>query len=288
MSIKEIFQKPKIKEINENTSIFDDAMKMASNIKFDDETSHESSIKKETKKKEKIDKNDDVLKKDIISHNAGHRSRLKEKFLKNGSESFQNYELIELLLTYAIPRADVKPLAKDLLNHFKSIRSLFLAEPQSLKQIKGLGESTIILMRATYEICARISKETIANEVLLNTPEKVINYCKIRMSGLQYEQFRVIFLNRKSKLISDEVLQNGTIDKAVIFPRELVKRALEVGAGAMILIHNHPGGDPTPSKADIDSTINIQKAANLVDVFLYDHIIIGKNEHYSMRTNKII
>lgn len=219
-------------------------------------------------------------------HYFGHRDRLKQKFLTGNAEVFQNYELLELLLTFSIPRGDVKPLAKELFGKFQSFRSIFLADQQSLTQVKGIGNSTLCFLRTIYEVSCRIAKEEIKENVLLDNPERVFNYCKLRMSGLNYEQFRVIFLNRKNKLILDEIIQSGTIDKAMVFPREIVKRAIELGAGAMILIHNHPSGDPTPSKSDIDATINIQKAAKLMDILLYDHIIIGKNQHYSMRSNK--
>lgn len=222
------------------------------------------------------------------AHYAGHRGRVKQKILDQGPVNLKDYELLEALLTYSIPRSDTKPLAKRLLEHFNSLQNLFLADNTKLKQVKGIGDSTICFFSIIHEITCRMAREEIMNQVVLNTPDKVINYCRLRMSGLSYEQFYVLFLNRKNKLILDEVVQSGTIDKAAIFPRELVKRAIDLGAGAMILVHNHPSGDPTPSKADIESTINIQKAAKLMEIFLYDHIIIGKNKHYSMRSNKII
>lgn len=230
----------------------------------------------------------DAEAKDIKEHYLGHRSRLRNKVMQHGPSTLKDYELLELLLTYSIQRADVKPLAKNLLVHFKSLQTLFLADKAKQSKVKGIGESTLCFFSVIHEICCRMAREEIANEVLLNSPEKVINYCRLRMAGLSHEQFRVLFLNRKNKLILDETIQSGTIDKAAIFPRELVKRAIEIGAGAMILVHNHPSGDPTPSKADIESTINVQKAAELMEIFLYDHIIIGRNTHYSMRSNKII
>jgi len=225
---------------------------------------------------------------DIKEHYLGHRSRLRNKVMQHGPSMLKDYELLELLLTYSIQRSDVKPLAKNLLVHFKSLQTLFLADKAKQSKVKGIGESTLCFFSVIHEICCRMAREEIANEVLMNSPEKVINYCRLRMAGLSHEQFRVLFLNRKNKLILDETIQSGTIDKAAIFPRELVKRAIEIGAGAMILVHNHPSGDPTPSKADIESTINVQKAAGLMEIFLYDHIIIGRNTHYSMRSNKII
>lgn|GEM_PF-52909 len=218
----------------------------------------------------------------------GHRSRLRTQALKHGANTLKDYELLELLLTYSIPRMDTKPMAKKLLNQFGSLRKIMLSEVAKLARISGIGESTICFLHVVHELSCRMAMEEISDEVLLNSPDKVINYCKLRMAGLQYEQFRVLFLNRKNKLIFDEEIQSGTIDKAAVFPRELVRRAIEVGAGAIILVHNHPSGDPLPSKADIETTINIQKAANLMEIFLYDHIIIGKNQHYSMRSNNIL
>lgn len=221
-------------------------------------------------------------------HYEGHRERLRNKVIENGPTNLKDYELLELLLTYSIPRADVKPLAKTLLANFKSLQNLFLSDAQKKISIAGIGQSTICFLSVIHEICCRIAKEEIIDQVLLDTPEKVINYCRLRMSGLDYEQFKVLFLNRKNKLIIDETIQSGTIDKAAIFPRELIKRAIELAAGAIILVHNHPSGEPTPSEADIELTANIQKAASLMEILLYDHIIIGKNKHYSMRSNQLI
>lgn len=257
-----------------------------------EDKNYEKDMQKQPKKSsiEKLSKKDiqNTKKEKISAHYEGHRQRLRDKILDNGATSLKDYELLEILLTYSIPRADTKPLAKNLLEHFKNFQNIFLSDKAKLKKVKGLGESSICFLSIIHEITCRMAREEIIDQILLNTPEKVINYCRLRMSGLSYEQFYVLFLNRKNKLILDEPIQSGTIDKAAIFPRELVKRAIDLGAGAMILIHNHPSGDPTPSKADIETTINIQKAANLMEIFLYDHIIIGKNTHYSMRSNKIL
>ena len=237
---------------------------------------------------EKTTKPNPKNEKEETPHYHGHRSRLKQRIMQNGPVDLKDYELLEALLMYSIPRSETKPLAKKLLEHFNSFQSIFLTDKEKLKQVKGISDSTVSFFSVIHEVACRMAREEILNQVLLNTPEKVINYCRLRMSGLAYEQFYVLFLNRKNKLILDEVIQSGTIDKAAIFPRELVKRAIDLGAGAMILVHNHPSGDPTPSKADIESTINIQKAASLMEIFLYDHLIIGKNTHYSMRSNKLL
>lgn len=288
MKIKKIFGKDttSIKELNEDEAqAFEKASQIAMIEFAADQTLPEASL--ETKEKKRRVRNTDT-KLAEKKHYEGHRARLKEKVMQHGAESLKDYELLEILLTYSIVRCDVKPLAKQLLERFKTLRTLFLQDRATLTQTNGLGLSSACFITVLQELCCRIAREEIAEDILLNSPDKVINYCKLRMSGLSYEQFRVLFLNRKNKLILDEEVQTGTIDKAAIFPREIVKRALEVGAGAIILVHNHPSGDPTPSQADIDSTIEIQKAAKLMEVFLYDHIIIGRNNHYSMRGNKLI
>lgn len=280
MKFKNFFEKPSIEELNEiNFEFLKTDKEAIDKIGFEeqDNVNLEKSKKKPRKKTEEKDK----------KHFHGHRGRLKEKILELESiEKLKDYEILEIFLTYSIPRIDVKPIAKELLNKFKSLRNLLLSQSSGLKGTKGVGDSTIVFFKICHEIFSRVVKEEIIEEINLNSPEKVINYCKLRMSGLQFEEFRVLFLNRKNKLIQDEAIQTGTIDKAAVFPRELIKRAIELGAGAMILVHNHPSGDCTPSKADIEVTINIKDAAKLVEIYLYDHIIIGKNDHFSMRSNK--
>lgn len=280
MKILDFLKKSNIKELNEDPDgLLQSQKDMIDDIVFDDA---EPEIKK--KKNKKITNQSEVE----APHYIGHRARLKEKFLSIDSAKFKDYELLEILLTFSIPRGDVKPIAKKLFENFRNFSNIFCSDLDSIKGIKGIGPSTAIFLKLIHEIGCRLAKEEISEDIKLNCPEKVLKYCKLRMSGLNYEQFRVIFLDRKNKLISDEVIQSGTIDKAVVFPREIVKRALEIGAGALILIHNHPSGDPTPSKADIDATINIQKASKTMEIFLYDHLIIGKNSHFSMRANQLI
>lgn len=270
MKVSGFFNKNKIKEINENEGHLTTS---------DKQEIAEIEFAPHPVKKRKLRRSDDP-------HYFGHRGRLKGKIMEADIEKMQNYELLEAMLTYAIPRSDVKPLAKKLLEEFKTFAGLMFASNARLMLINGVGEGSRCFFRIIAEICARMAKEEITNEeISLDNIEKVVSYCRLRMGHLDFEQFRILFLNRKNKLIADEIIQSGTIDKAAIFPRELVKKAIELGAGAMVLVHNHPSGDPTPSKADVEATANIQKAAGLMEVFLYDHIIIGRTSHYSMRAN---
>jgi DNA repair protein RadC len=274
VKLKELFGKNKIKELNENELKLSDEKKLLKEIKFVKSKDLKFVATKSLKEKQQISR----------KHYEGHRSRLRERVLKD-SEVLQDYELLEALLTFSIPRADVKPLAKELLDKFKTFSNVLGKSHSQIESVGGIGDATKYFFRVVNEACARMAREEINEDILLNNIEKVVCYCKLRMSHLEYEQFRVLFINRKNKLILDEVIQSGTIDKAAIFPRELVKRAIEVGAGAIILAHNHPSGDPTPSKADIETTLNIQKAASVMEIFLYDHVIIGRNGYYSMRAN---
>lgn len=220
-------------------------------------------------------------------HYEGHRQRLKDKLMNNEIEQIMDYEILEALLMYAIPRNDVKPLAKELMYKFKTLKNLVLAPLFQVNQVPGIGPNTSCLFKILNEIYCRFEREEIQEDISLNSPEKVAIYCQARMGHLKHEQFRVLFLNKKNKLIKDLIIQNGTIDKAAIFPRELILQALNIGAGALILAHNHPSGDPTPSQADIDITEDIKKAANLMNILLYDHLVIAKNAFFSMRAHKL-
>lgn len=217
----------------------------------------------------------------------GHRQRLKEKTLNNNIENLIDYELLELILTYSIPRVDVKPLAKYLLNEYQSLKNIFLTPYNDFKKIPGIGENTLCFFKIIHEIYCRFDKEEIEQQISLGSPEKVAIYCKSRMGHLKHEQFRVLFMNRKNKLIKDLAIQDGTVDRAAVFPRELILKALDLGASGLILVHNHPSGDPSPSRADIELTDQIKKAAHNMEISVFDHIIIGKNRYYSMKNDKI-
>lgn len=217
-------------------------------------------------------------------HYLGHRQRLKERFLKSGAEGLQDYELLELLLFLAVPRRDVKPLAKELIKTFGGFSEVICAEPARLKEIKGVGESAIIAFRMVREGALKLSQAQIMNKPVIGSWQALIDYCKMSMAFGKKEQFRILFLNRKNVLIADELQQEGTVDHTPVYPREVIKRALELGASALILVHNHPSGDPTPSRDDIEMTKEVCEAGKKLDVLVHDHIIVGKGTFSSFKT----
>jgi len=219
---------------------------------------------------------------------AGHRKRLRERFLKGGEKALPDYELLELLLFGVIPRGDVKPLAKKLLSECGSLAGIFQADYEKLKSIPGIGESSIIALKAIHEGACRLLREEVNTKTVFQSWQSIIDYCRARMSHLTIEQFRLLFLDKKNKMIADEVQQEGTIDRLSIFPREVVKRTLELGAINLIMVHNHPSGDPTPSQADIEITRKVIKAAKELDIHVLDHLIIGRFGHISLREKKLI
>jgi DNA repair protein RadC len=216
-------------------------------------------------------------------HYTGHRQRLRERLLHAGPEALQDYELLEILLFAAIPRRDVKPLAKSLLNEFKDLWSLLNARPERLTAF-GLSEAAVSLLLTAGAIALRAHKKKIIDRPLLSTWQTIVDYCRVAMGHEAKEQFRLLFLDRKNHLLAEEVHQQGTIDHAPVYPREVVQRALEVGAGAVVLVHNHPSGDVTPSKADIDMTRAILNACSPLGIAVHDHIIISREETASFKT----
>ena len=213
----------------------------------------------------------------------GHRERLRERFLKGGKNALQDYEFLELILFRVIPRRDVKPLAKQLIEQFGDLAGVLSAEPAILKVVKGLGTSAIVDMKIIEATAQELTKNRVKNKPILNSWTSLINYCKASMAHLHVEQFRLIFLDRKNYLIADEVIQQGTVDHVPVYPREVVKRALEMNASSVILVHNHPSGDPTPSHADIEVTNQITNACKTVNIAVHDHIIIGRDSEVSLR-----
>ncbi|USO00769.1 MAG: DNA repair protein RadC [Alphaproteobacteria bacterium] len=223
-----------------------------------------------------------------MDHRIGHRKRLRERFLESDHSKFSDYELIELILQLAQPRKDVKPLAKGLLSHFKRFGAVIGAEAGELAKIKGIGTTSITVLKLIHESLCRLLQEDLLDKPLLNSGEKVIAYCRSRMAYLSKEQFRILFLNKKNVLIKDEVQQTGTIDQAVIYPREVIQRSLDLGASAIILIHNHPSGNSMPSQADISITYQIRDIANMMNIALHDHIIVSTKGFFSMKEHNII
>ncbi len=216
-------------------------------------------------------------------HYAGHRERLRDRFLQAGADALADYELLELLLFRAIPRADTKPLAKALIARFGSFAEVLGAPPHLLAETKGVGPAVALEIKIAAAAAERMLKSTIRGRQVLTSWSAVIDYCRAAMAFETREQFRILFLDKKNALIADEVQQTGTVDHTPVYPREVVRRALELSATAIILVHNHPSGDPTPSRADIDMTRLIVESAKPLGIAVHDHIIIGKTGHASLK-----
>ncbi len=221
-------------------------------------------------------------------HYMGHKKRLKERFLKNGLESMADYEALELILSMAISRKDVKPLAKNLLNRFGSFSSVLDAKHEELLQVEGIGTSALAAIKLVKEGATKYLRGKSRNVCVISSPEALIDYCKTAMIGLRDEEFRVIFLNTKNEIIEDEVLCSGTIDQTAVYPRKVVERALLHGASSLIFVHNHPSGHPHPSGADRLLTKLLKEATSTVAVTVLDHLIIGKKGHYSFASEGIL
>jgi len=217
-------------------------------------------------------------------HYHHHRQRLRERLLAAGAAALPDYELLEFLLFAPTPRRDVKPLAKDLIARFGSFAEVLNANSAALRAVPGIGEAAIAQFAAVREAGLRLARAELRQRPVLSSWQKVIDYCTAQIAFAAVEEFHLLFLDRKNALIADERQQRGTVDHTPVYPREVVKRALELGASALIMVHNHPSGDPTPSKADIETTREVAKAAALLGVTLHDHIVIGRGRHASLRT----
>jgi DNA repair protein RadC len=217
-----------------------------------------------------------------LPHYFGHRQRLRERMIASGAETLPDYELLEVILFAARARGDVKPVAKALLRHFGGFAEMISAEPEALAAA-GLNLAGIAAIKAAREAALRLMRAALQQRPVVNSWDKLIDYCSAQVAHGKIEEFHILFLDRKNVLIKDERQQRGTVDHTPVYPREVVKRALELGASALILVHNHPSGDPTPSKADITVTQDIKKAAAPLGVVLHDHVIIGRNRHTSLR-----
>lgn len=219
--------------------------------------------------------------------NAGHRERLRERFLQGGPDALPDYELLELLLFRAIPRRDVKPIAKMLLQKFGSFAEVIAAAPARLKEVDYVGDTVIAELKIVEAAALRLSRESMKKKLTLGSFAQVLDYCRSAMAYLETEEFRVLFLDKKNGLLADEVQGRGTVDHTPVYPREIVRRALELNASAVILVHNHPSGDPTPSQADIMMTETIVSVSKPLGVNVHDHLIIGRNGHASFRALKL-
>jgi DNA repair protein RadC len=214
----------------------------------------------------------------------GHRERLRARFLKGGAEAMPDYELLELTLFAALPRRDTKPLAKALLARFGSFAEVIAAPRARLLDVKGVGEAVANHLKIVEAAAQRLAKTKVIGRPALSSWTALLDYCTAAMARSQNEEFRVLFLDRKNVLIADEVQNRGTIDHTPVYPREIVKRALELGASSVILVHNHPSGDPTPSKADILMTREIVGAAKVLSIAVHDHLVIGRGGHASFKS----
>ena len=221
-------------------------------------------------------------------HYHGHRERLRDRFRGAGADALSDYELLELLLFRALPRRDVKPLAKALLETFGSFAEVITAPPSRLADVRGMGDAAITELKIVQAAASRLLRGEVKKRPVLSSWSAVLDYCRTAQAFADREQFRILFLDKRNQLIADEVQQTGTVDHTPVYPREVVKRALELSATAIVLVHNHPGGDPTPSRADIDMTKQIVEVARNLGIEVHDHIIVGRQGHASLKGLKLI
>lgn len=224
----------------------------------------------------------------LPSYIRDHRARLRERFLVGGADALPDYELLELVLFRAIPRRDVKPLARQLLETFGDFNAVCSAPVHRLQEVRGVGEAVITEIKIIEATAHRLARSRVMQKHVVSSWDALLDYCQTAMAHRDTEQFRVLFLDRKNVLIADEAQARGTVDHVPVYPREVVKRALELNASAIILVHNHPSGDPTPSQADIDMTAQIQVAAETLGVTLHDHLVIGKSRELSFRSEGLL
>ncbi|MEE8187957.1 MAG: DNA repair protein RadC [Kiloniellales bacterium] len=217
-------------------------------------------------------------------HYHGHRERLRRRLLEKGAASLSDHEVLEYLLFGANARGDTKPLAKTLIKRFGSLAGVLAAGPKELGSVKDLGEASIAALKVVPEAARRMALAEASERPVIASWDKLLAYCRITMGREKVEQFRLLFLDRKNRLIADELQQRGTVDHTPVYPREVIKRALELGASSLILVHNHPSGDSTPSRADIDMTRQVQEAAEKLGISVHDHIVIGRSGHNSFKS----
>lgn len=222
------------------------------------------------------------------SPHAGHRERLRARFMAAGPDALPDYELLEMVLFAAIPRRDTKPLAKALIARFGSFAEVLHAPEAQLREVMGVSDGVVTQLKLLRASALRLMRQQVMHKPVLSTWSAVLDYCRASMGFEQKEHFRILFLDKKNNLIADEVQQSGTVDHTPVYVREVVKRALELSASALILVHNHPSGDPTPSRADIDMTNLIVAAAKPLGVVVHDHVIVGRHGHASFRALKLM
>jgi DNA repair protein RadC len=221
-------------------------------------------------------------------HYLEHRKRLKNRYLVSGAGALQEYEVLELLLFFAIPRKDLKPLAKRLIEKFGSLKGVLDAEPREIEAIPGAGRQSAVLIRLTKDLGALYLREKAMSSPQISSTKALLDYCMIAMGGLKDERFDVIHLDAQNRIIKTEVIQEGIVNQAVVYPRKILEKALRNKASAIILVHNHPSGRLTPSEADIRLTRTLQDTARVLDILVHDHIIVGGNRYFSFREEGLI
>lgn len=224
----------------------------------------------------------------VPSYLKDHRKRLRDRFLMGGAQAIPDYELLELILFRAIPRRDVKPLARQLLDHFGDFNRVLSAPLDQLSAISGVGDAVILELKIVEAAAHRLTRARVLDRPVLTSWQALLDYCQATMAHLPIEQFRVLYLDRKNTLIADEQQAKGTVDHVPVYPREIVKQALHLNASAIILVHNHPSGDPTPSPQDIDMTAQIVAAASALGITVHDHLVIGKSREVSFRAQGLM
>lgn len=222
------------------------------------------------------------------SYLADHRARLRDRFMQGGAGAMPDYELLELVLFRAIPRQDVKPLARRLIEVFGDFNRVLSAPAARLQQIDGVGPAVITELKIVEAAAQRMARSRVMNQPVLSGWQALLDYCHTAMAHREIEQFRVLYLDRKNVLIADEEQGRGTVDHVPVYPREIIRRALELNASALILVHNHPSGDPTPSDSDISMTARVMQAADSMGITVHDHLIIGKSRELSFRAQGLI
>jgi DNA repair protein RadC len=221
-------------------------------------------------------------------HAAGHRARLRARLLDGGEGALADHEVVEYLLMTAIPRRDVKPLAKSLLARFGGLAGVFNADPSALAKHPGMGETSAAALKIVALATRRLARTGVQDQPVLSSWQALIEYLTIDMAHLRHERVRVLYLDTRNRLVLDDLLTDGSLDEAAIHPREVVKKALDVGAAALILVHNHPSGSPEPSRADVQITNRIAEAGRLLGITVHDHVIIGKEGHVSLKARGLV
>lgn len=217
--------------------------------------------------------------------NDGHRERLRARFIGTGGAGVADYELLELALTFAIPRKDVKPLAKDLLRIFGSLGGVLTATPEQLAAVKGLGPASMAFIQVIQQLAVRVRREKVVGQPLLGSRLELLDYLYTKFASVEREEFHVLYMDSKMKLVADEVLFSGTLHEVSASPREVLKRALELNSSGIIVAHNHPSGNPEPSGADFLFTEQLMMACAAMGVDLQDHVVVGTEAHYSFKSN---